>query len=136
MCPTCKQPMIVVELEGVEVDYCLTCHGTWLDAGELELITELAGGQPGPLHRALDVAGRGRPGVRRCPRCRRKLRLITVGQTPAIEVDRCPHGHGVWLDVGELATLVREYAPQAGHAVARFLGELLRHTLTGETEKG
>lgn len=136
MCPTCNEPMIVVEFEGVEVDYCLTCHGTWLDAGELELITELAGGEPGPLHRALHAAGRGRSGRRRCPRCRRKMRIIEAGQTPAVEADRCPAGHGLWLDAGELATLVKEFTGQEDAAVAAFLGDLFRHKLTGGTEKG
>ena len=33
--------------EGVEIDRCMECRGTWLDAGELELITEFAGAEPG-----------------------------------------------------------------------------------------
>ncbi len=33
--------MVAFELEGVEIDRCLACEGTWLDAGELELIVEL-----------------------------------------------------------------------------------------------
>ncbi len=136
MCPTCREPMIVLELQGVEVDYCLTCHGTWLDAGELELITELAAGQPGPLQLALHAAGRGRSGQRRCPRCRRKMRLIDVGQGPVVELDRCPAGHGLWLDAGELATVVSEFSGQENAHVAEFLGDLFRHKLTGETEKG
>ncbi|MCL4278881.1 MAG: zf-TFIIB domain-containing protein, partial [Ignavibacteriaceae bacterium] len=40
LCPVCNNPMIVLELEQVEVDYCTNCAGVWLDAGELELLLE------------------------------------------------------------------------------------------------
>ena len=40
-CPVCKnEPMIVLELNDVEIDYCLSCKGIWLDTGELELLLE------------------------------------------------------------------------------------------------
>ena len=37
-CPVCSEPMIVLEYDRVEVDYCVSCQGLWLDAGELELL--------------------------------------------------------------------------------------------------
>ena len=37
--------MIVLELESVEIDYCLSCSGIWLDAGELELLLGNSSGQ-------------------------------------------------------------------------------------------
>ena len=39
-CPVCKNAMITLELDQVEVDYCTDCGGIWLDAGELELLLE------------------------------------------------------------------------------------------------
>ena len=39
-CPVCKEPMIVLELDEVEIDYCTSCGGIWLDAGELDLLIE------------------------------------------------------------------------------------------------
>ncbi|MCK7521491.1 MAG: zf-TFIIB domain-containing protein [Ignavibacteriales bacterium] len=30
----------MLELEQIEVDYCTSCEGVWLDAGELELLLE------------------------------------------------------------------------------------------------
>ena len=35
-CPKCGSELHTVELHGVSVDTCPVCHGTWLDAGELE----------------------------------------------------------------------------------------------------
>ena len=135
MCPECREPLIVIELDGVEVDHCLTCRGTWLDGGELELLTELAGGRPGPLHAALRAPPTGHRGTRRCPRCRRKLRLSTVGTAPHVEFDRCPAGHGLWLDAGELATIIREYADKTDAIVARFLSDLYHDRLTEKPEE-
>ena len=39
-CPVCKEIMIVVEHDKVEVDHCTNCQGVWFDAGELELFLE------------------------------------------------------------------------------------------------
>ena len=39
-CISCKEPLIVIELDQIEIDYCLNCGGTWLDAGELEVLLE------------------------------------------------------------------------------------------------
>ena len=39
-CPACRNIMIVVEHDKVELDYCLSCLGVWFDAGELELLLE------------------------------------------------------------------------------------------------
>ena len=134
MCPKCKQPLIVVEFQGVELDYCPGCRGTWFDAGELELVAELAGSAPGRLQRALHSAGGQSAGSRRCPRCRRKMQVVTVGQTPPVEIDRCPSGDGIWLDAGELATIVKEFVDSEDAVVAEFFGDLFRDDLAGQTE--
>ncbi len=41
-CPKCGMELKEIALRGVQVDRCFACHGTWLDAGELE---KLAGDQ-------------------------------------------------------------------------------------------
>jgi Zn-finger nucleic acid-binding protein len=36
-CPVCKTPdLLMSERDGVEIDYCATCRGIWLDRGELD----------------------------------------------------------------------------------------------------
>ena len=42
-CPACKEAMITLELEEVEIDYCPDCGGIWLDAGELGVLRSLFG---------------------------------------------------------------------------------------------
>ena len=64
MCPACKEPMVVFELDGVEIDRCLRCAGTWLDAGEIEQLARLRGGAPDRLGTALaqaDAGAKGQP---------------------------------------------------------------------------
>jgi Zn-finger nucleic acid-binding protein len=40
-CPVCKEPdLIMSERQGIEIDYCPTCRGVWLDRGELDKIVE------------------------------------------------------------------------------------------------
>lgn len=129
MCPGCGAPMIVFELHGVEVDYCPACGGTWLDAGELEQIAALAEAQAGRLAEGLRRARQGERGRRRCPRCRARMRLTQVGEGAAVTLDSCPKGHGLWFDRGELTQVVKQFAGEAGDAVAAFLGDMFRYEL-------
>lgn len=61
---------------------------------------------------AEDVALPERPAhepALRCPGCGDALEPKQfAGQL----VDRCPKGHGVWLDDGELAASLREFGPR------------------------
>jgi Zn-finger nucleic acid-binding protein len=38
-CPQCDTPFEQREVQGVVVDFCLTCGGVWLDPGELQELT-------------------------------------------------------------------------------------------------
>ena len=39
-CPNCRTGLTLSERSGVEIDYCKTCRGVWLDRGELDKIIE------------------------------------------------------------------------------------------------
>lgn len=39
-CPKCEGALIEIEHEGVNIDRCQACGGVWLDAGELEKLTQ------------------------------------------------------------------------------------------------
>ena len=40
-CPAgCDSPLVMSERQNVEIDYCPTCRGVWLDRGELDKIIE------------------------------------------------------------------------------------------------
>jgi Zn-finger nucleic acid-binding protein len=40
LCPTCKTPLSIADRSGIEIDFCPTCRGVWLDRGELDKILE------------------------------------------------------------------------------------------------
>lgn len=39
-CPICKTGLSLSERSGIEIDYCPTCRGVWLDRGEIDKIIE------------------------------------------------------------------------------------------------
>ncbi|MGX5697300.1 TFIIB-type zinc ribbon-containing protein [Agromyces soli] len=42
-CPVDGAVLVMSERSGIEIDYCPTCRGVWLDRGELDKIIERAG---------------------------------------------------------------------------------------------
>lgn len=47
-CPVDGATLVMSERQGIEIDYCPTCRGVWLDRGELDKIIERSG-QPAPV---------------------------------------------------------------------------------------
>jgi hypothetical protein len=43
-CPKCGAALVPGTLRGVEIEQCGECHGTWLDPGKLERLTDHAPG--------------------------------------------------------------------------------------------
>ncbi|MDF2440006.1 MAG: uncharacterized protein JWN98_990 [Abditibacteriota bacterium] len=41
-CPICHTELHMSERHGIEIDYCPTCRGIWLDRGEMDKIIERA----------------------------------------------------------------------------------------------
>lgn len=39
-CPVDQTPLLIADRQGIEVDYCPTCRGVWLDRGELDKLVE------------------------------------------------------------------------------------------------
>lgn len=39
-CPVDGETLVMTDRSGVEIDYCPTCRGVWLDRGELDKIIE------------------------------------------------------------------------------------------------
>jgi uncharacterized protein len=64
--------LVMTERQGVEIDYCPSCRGVWLDRGELDKILDRAAGLAGPAaapgpgqvpgHVSGHVPGEGGPG--------------------------------------------------------------------------
>lgn len=40
-CPVCSdEKLVMADRQGIEIDYCPSCRGVWLDRGELDKIIE------------------------------------------------------------------------------------------------
>ncbi len=123
-CPVCKKPLIILELEQIEIDYCVDCGGIWLDANELELLLD----DETAYQRVVDsgrLLEKTRERKRKCPLCRKKMLKLEVGDTEPVTYDACPQGEGIWLDQGELEAIIRFGLPdREGSEIQRFLGNL------------
>lgn len=47
-CPVDNTALVMSERSGIEIDYCPTCRGVWLDRGELDKIIERGAAQMAP----------------------------------------------------------------------------------------
>ncbi|MFN8592092.1 MAG: zf-TFIIB domain-containing protein [Thermomicrobiales bacterium] len=47
-CPIDESELRITERQGIEIDYCPTCRGVWLDRGELDKIIERTAQTPSP----------------------------------------------------------------------------------------
>lgn len=46
ICPADATTLVMTERTGIEIDYCPTCRGVWLDRGELDKILERSAASP------------------------------------------------------------------------------------------
>lgn len=46
-CPICGVGLVMTDRQGIEIDFCPTCRGVWLDRGELDKIIERSLGDAG-----------------------------------------------------------------------------------------
>jgi Zn-finger nucleic acid-binding protein len=124
-CPACKNAMIILELNEVEIDFCGECGGVWLDAGELELFFD----DPEKARKLISSFKTDSANVEKehkCPICRKKMEKILCGPGENIRIDRCVRGHGLWFDRGELYDVIR--AGQLGESseVLGLIKDMLR----------
>ena len=134
-CPVCKVPMIIVEHEKIELDYCTKCFGVWFDAGELALLLESLDLQVGELNIA-DIMTMPEKAIaekkRRCPVCVKKMRKAAIGHDPEVIIDVCPQGEGLWFDGGELGQVIKQHVDKSSEEsgisdrVVTFLGEIFQ----------
>jgi len=126
-CPVCKNAMITLELEEVEIDHCTGCGGIWLDAGELELLL----GQPEKAGQLLDsfkIDNASTEKPRKCPICLKKMRKIIVGtSTPTLLIDKCRRGDGLWFDKGELQDIFDRAQLDEDNKIQKLLADMFGH---------
>ena len=125
-CPVCKEPLIVVEIESIEIDHCAACGGAWLDGGELELLLDGASNKDA-LMATLASQSSGEEDKVRCPICNKHLEKVVCGERDKVLLDLCPRDDGLWFDKGELHDIIAMGDFPANHKVY----ELIKETFAG-----
>ena len=126
-CPVCKVPLIAVERNKIEVDYCIVCSGIWFDEDEIALLSEA-------LNLNLNINEflnfnkvETEEKTYKCPRCRKKMEKVCFqGATEPI-IDKCPDNHGLWFDKQELGNFMNNLLTNYSETelpVINFLGEI------------
>ena len=123
-CPVCKNAMITLELEDVEIDYCTDCGGIWLDAGELEMLLDDRQ-HAEKLLKSFKIDANSTEKPRKCPICLKKMQKIIVGQaTPTLLIDRCRKGDGLWFDKGELQDIFNRAQLDKDSKIQKLLADI------------
>ena len=134
-CPVCKTAMITLELDEVEVDYCLQCSGIWLDAGELEMLL------PNPQQANILLSSfRTAKGCsetpKLCPICLKKMEKIFVGPSEsAILIDKCKKADGLWFDKGELQDVLEFGSFDEERRILNLLADMFGQKENSKTQK-
>lgn len=133
VCPRCDCALVILSWGGMDVDVCPTCRGLWLDQGELEeLLDRTRARVDDPLLAFQRAVGHSSASKRAhlCPRCDHRLREVEAvcgrSDSAPVHVDRCPRGHGLWFDKGELSAILQSFPPECDTGgTIELLGELL-----------
>lgn len=113
-CPQCSARLTrLVDGQGIEVNWCESCKGTWHDKGILdefsrEGLGELLQGKP---------LSSQYPSGRRCPRCDVPMEKSAFGAEKFV-VERCRSCQGLWLGRGEVAKLSQPSTARPQPAIA------------------
>lgn len=110
-CPRCQTELTSVQIEDSEVNVCSNCEGTWYPDEALGNVTdhtlqELKSSDLSPSMVGDQLAKVDLDKPICCPECGEKMARYTYSMTCEIVLDECPE-HGVWLDDGELGTLMQ-----------------------------
>ena len=104
-CPACKEPMIVLELNQVEIDYCDNCGGIWLDSGEIELLLNDSPTKD-KIFSSLKLSAILKEKKIKCPFCRKKMDKVKIEAGDIVIIDKCKLNEGFWFDKNELQKIL------------------------------
>lgn len=136
LCPRDGTTLVSEKYEAeVVVDRCPSCHGLWLDKGELEAVQETLEhdyseqlAHIDTVARAYEMARQKAQPVPACPKCLKALHAEEYAHSSQILVDRCGNCGGIWLDFGEVQALEKFFEQEQGaHTgiLKGFFGSLL-----------
>lgn len=125
--------MVVLELEQVEIDYCTSCEGIWLDSGELELLLESKKEEFKNLFRE---DNKNTEKHYKCPICNKRMLKVYAGDKQEILIDKCRNSHGFWFDKGELKSVIKLSSGERENKVISLLKEMFENKISNNISGG
>lgn len=122
-CPFCKEILVILELQEVEIDYCMNCKGIWLDKGELDLMIEDEL-EKAKLFQSFIIVNDSKEKELNCPLCNVKMEKVRQ-QEYNIVADKCVYNHGFWFDKGELEEIIKTSSEKGENRFSALLKELI-----------
>ncbi len=128
-CPRCSSATEPIDVKSVKVDRCISCGGTWYDAGELRLLKDTEGHGD---YRWIDmklwrVREEFRPDTQEglsCPKDGETMTTVLYGASD-IQIDICAVCNGIWLDKGEYRKVLANLDEQVNQqTLSDYLGTL------------
>jgi Zn-finger nucleic acid-binding protein len=115
ICPRCNEAMPTIDLKlggKFLIERCQSCMGMFFDPGELEALLEKSVSNVYFVdYKQMEILKHAKrhdeyPVVYiKCPVCRKLMNRVNFGSMSGVIVDKC-RDHGIWLDGGELRTLM------------------------------
>ena len=127
-CPVCKTPLLILELNNVEIDHCTKCGGVWLDGGELEILLDSSSHKK-ELLASFQTDENTDEKKFKCPVCGKKMEKVLCGKDENILIDRCREHHGLWFDRGELEQLLESGGLDKDDKILTLIKEMFGHKL-------
>jgi Zn-finger nucleic acid-binding protein len=97
-CPNCDNDLVQTKRDRIEVQYCPSCRGMWLNRQELQELEDeafdLGEDEKGTLIFSATAT------TRKCPQCSKLMKRFEY-RLYDLEMDFCEDGHGFWLDADE-----------------------------------
>jgi len=111
-CPKCNCELDSANINGVMLETCDSCEGIWFDPEELIKIIQI----PEEELRVSNIASSleesheddfHESGFRTtCPKCGETMEVQTYSYDSGIKMDKCNSCGGVWLDDGEIKSVI------------------------------
>lgn len=122
-CPNCQAMLEEIVVQGIAIDGCPRCGGTWFEGTELTELVRRDFHLLGDIeHRFQDTRPEAfrTAGPKKCPLCQAPLFAFHFRHTPEVSLEGCRQCKGLWVDDGKLSQLeARLAAQQAAAAPAR-----------------
>jgi Zn-finger nucleic acid-binding protein len=115
ICPHCNTTLLTVKLDledPFHIEHCKTCFGLFFDPGEIDSLLNSSVSNVFNINlEHITNINKDRyqknKKIRyiKCPVCQKFMKRVNFGHRSGVIIDLC-HGHGVWLDSGEITHLM------------------------------